>query len=124
MGFLDRIKASYSKLETEQPPAPAKRARPVRLCDHCTEPAFTGGLCAQHALSEARAVTRKRKREEHAVRRGLFFRAKRAARKAGDWALWNELTARSLAGHPFPADLSQTAGWRKKWSNISGPVKS
>jgi hypothetical protein len=98
----------------------------TKSCRLCSEPAFSAGLCTGHLLERGRSITVARKKAEREQRRLGFFLLRRAARHAGDYALWHELRQRQRQSRAIPEDISPAAKWRAKWveAGVSGTPAS
>lgn len=116
MSIVERLKASYARLEAGHVYVRPGKPRVPKKCQQCEEPAWSEGLCMEHLQERAQEITNARKHARRIARRKEFFLAKRAARYAGDLELWSEIGWRQRKGVELPADVSPEAVWRKKWA--------
>ncbi len=114
MSMVDRIKASYQRLQDGVVAKP-RVARAAQHCQLCSEPAWSEGLCPAHLVERGREITRARRFARREARRKQFFLAKREARQSGDLELWSEIGWRQRKGDELPTNVSPDAPWRAKW---------
>lgn len=115
MSIVDRLKASYARLEAGHVYVRPGKPRVPKKCQQCDEPAWSEGLCMAHIQERAREITNARKYARKEARRKEFFLAKRAARYAGDLELWSEIGWRQRKGDEIPKNTAPDAPWRSKW---------